>query len=210
MMDTKELCGAGRGDRRGFNQTTASGRAFWALDPRPEDIHIEDIAAQLSRVCRFGGALKNGAWVDHSVACFPDKKWVPFEIYSVAQHCDLVSRNVPEEHALEGLLHDAAEAYIGDMVKPLKVMIPEFKKIERRIMAAVRERFGLPQEESEFVKIADYRAVLTEHRDLQNDIGEVDWGVAKMEPWPEQIIPVLPSVARKMFMDRFNELYRGE
>lgn len=253
MVDTKELCGAQ--SSRGFNQTTASGRPFWSMDPRPEDVRIEDIAAHLSRICRFGGALKDridlpyenmtneeaflyikkGAYEHESGEglCFD------VEIYSVAQHSVLVSYNVPQEYALEGLLHDAAEAYIGDMIKPIKSQlvpdfeaieeilyacgvqksgaiaaeimdaVPNYKRIEKRVDAAIRYRFGLPAEESEFVKVADYRAVLTEHRDLQADTGAVDWGVAKLPPFEEKIIPVLPSVARRMFLDRFNELYKG-
>lgn len=227
MVDTQELCGAK--SRRGYNQTTASGRAFWSLDPRPEDVRIEDIAAQLSRICRFGGALKPGV-----------------SFYSVAQHSVLVSYNVPEEYALEGLLHDAAEAYVGDVIKPIKsalvpeydavyvmlrdamrerggddpltqrayqvflAMAPNYKRIEKRVMAAIRTRFGLPQEESEFIKVADYRAVLTEHRDLQLDTGEVDWGLAKLPPYEEKIIPASPNDAYWLFMDRFNQLYKGE
>lgn len=223
MVDTQELCGAK--SRRGYNQTTASGRAFWSLDPRPEDVRIEDIAAQLARICRFGGALKPGV-----------------SFYSVAQHSVLVSYNVPEEYALEGLLHDAAEAYVGDVIKPIKsalvpgydtlfqVLIgagfgerystdildtlfphlPDYKRIEKRVMAAIRMRFGLPQEESEFIKVADYRAVLTEHRDLQLDTGEVDWGLAKLPPYEEPINPLPPIMAHALFIDRFYELYKGE
>ena len=238
MVDTKELCGADTG--RGLNQTTASGKPFWVGDPRPEDVRIEDIAAQLSRICRFGGALKDGEG-GFSYGSWGQYNYSVYEIYSVAQHCVLVSRNVPPEYALEGLLHDAAEAYIGDMIKPiksqlvpdweaidvglsfaavprdliapavgiLKTLVPDYKRMERRVDAAIRARFGLPAEESEFIKVADYRAVLTEHRDLQNHDG-TDWGTAKLPPFDEQIIPVLPSVARQMFLDRFNELYKGE
>ena len=237
MVDTKELCGADTG--RGLNQTTASGKPFWVGDPRPEDVRIEDIAAQLSRICRFGGALKDGYYEDWNMG-IDAGTWVHFETYSVAQHCVLVSRNVPPEYALEGLLHDAAEAYIGDMIKPIKSqltpseeairhivemyvkpfysekalasilkVVPDYKRMEKRVDAAIRARFGLPAEESEFIKVADYRAVLTEHRDLQNHDG-TDWGTAKLPPFDEQIIPVLPSVARQMFLDRFNELYKGE
>lgn len=232
-MDTTELCGANNG--RGYNQTTASGYPFWSLDPRPEDIRIEDIAAHLSRICRFGGALKEKAFNAAGSYEF-------IEIYSVAQHSVLVSQRVPQEFALEALLHDAAEAYVGDMVKPVKAsltphwgdvwklclygtslapadvekfygaltkVIPTYDKVEAKIDAVIRAKYGLPAKMSEAVKTADYEAVLTEHRDLHIDRGLVDWGVAKREPWPERIVPVLPSAARKMFLDRFDELYKG-
>lgn len=247
MKDTGELCGP-RTDR-GYNQTTASGYPFWVLDPRPEDIRVEDIAAHLSRICRFGGALNNTVTVEGTLDGYyrageaPDGAMVwniLFETYSVAQHSVLVSRNVPQEFALEALLHDAAEAYVGDVIKPIKLLLeidpdtrdtlfmalhsyfgrarsdeildalPSFSRIEGRVDAAIRAKFGLPMEMSPEVKEADYRAVLTEHRDLQIDRGLVDWGLPSMEPWPERIVPVLPSVARAQFLQRFNELYKGE
>lgn len=241
MRDTGELCGP-RTDR-GYNQTTASGYPFWVLDPRPEDIRIEDIAAHLSRICRFGGALKGAKILKKRFGFFPlwlFPKTFFVETYSVAQHSVLVSRNVPQEFALEALLHDAAEAYVGDVIKPIKLLLeidpdtrdtlfmalhsdfgrarsdeildalPSFSRIEGRVDAAIRAKFGLPLEMSPEVKEADYRAVLTEHRDLQIDRGLVDWGFASMEPWPERIVPVLPSVARAQFLQRFNELYEGE
>lgn len=79
---------------------TFSGRQFFPLEPRVEDVCIEDIAHGLSNLCRYAGHCE----------CF----------YSVAQHCLLVSRVVPREHALRGLLHDASEAYLIDVPRPIK------------------------------------------------------------------------------------------
>lgn len=191
ILDTTELCGAKTVDR-GFNQGTASGKPFWALDPRPEDIRITDIAAQLARVCRFGGALRDN--VEH---------------YSVAQHSVLVSYNVPEEFALEGLLHDAAEAYTGDMLKPLKHALPDFKRLSDNIDIAIRKKFGLPLTPSPCIKEADYRAVLTERRDVLPEVFTVDWGVARAEPWPEIIVPWYSRAARWCFLERFIYLTGG-
>ena len=271
MTDTQELCGAKTS--RGFNQTTAHGRAFYALDPRPEEVFIDDIAAQLSRICRFGGALKEhvdlewaewgrnrGTW---NYSCHAHESGedvrVIAETYSVAQHSVLVADNVPEPYKLRALLHDAAEAYVGDVIKPIKAaltpsaeligylraaedklngeglfapwqdrsgydrpsnieeellrLIPNFSRIERNVQAAILNRFGLPLEDEEadwHIKIADYRAVLTEHRDLQIDNGAVDWGVPKHPPFDERVVPLLPSAARALFLQRFNELYKGE
>jgi hypothetical protein len=87
-------------DRRGDWMQTFTGRAFYPLDPRPEDIDPVDIAHALSLICRYGG---------HSS-----------RFYSVAEHCVLMSHAVAPEHALWALLHDATEAYLGDMIRPLK------------------------------------------------------------------------------------------
>src|ERR1700724_2684254 len=80
-------------------QQTFTGRRFYPLSPRVEDVCIEDIAHALSNICRYGGHCR--------------------EFYSVAQHCNMVSDWMPE-FKLEGLLHDSPEAYIGDMVRPVK------------------------------------------------------------------------------------------
>lgn len=189
-LDTANLCGDK--NHRGYNQNTASGKPFWACDPRPEDIRITDIAAQLARVCRFGGALRDD--VEH---------------YSVAQHSVLVSLNVPAEYALEGLLHDAAEAYTGDMLKPLKHALPDFERLSNNIEAVIRKKFGLPPEKSPCIREADYRAVLTERRDLLPPKMTTDWGVARAEPW-EHCISAWPSrKARYKFFERFIELTGG-
>lgn len=196
-FDTGKLAGA-KTDR-GWNQSTASGLPFWCGDPQPKDIRIHDIAQQLARVCRFTGALR-----------------FDVEIYSVAQHCCLVSDHLPPALRLEGLLHDAGEAYHGDMIKPLKLLLASladgenlWKRIEHDVEAAVRKRFGLPATMTPAVKEQDYLAVATEHRDVQNVTGMVDWGTLP-EPWPERIVPWGIFRARDEFMTRFNALYTGD
>ena len=106
----------------------AAGHYFDLANPKPEDVDIESIATALSNICRFGGHCP--------------------VFYSVAQHCvhacELAwcdSQNQPTMLAI--LLHDAAEAYIGDMVKPLKVMMPEYVKTEKAVERAIADRFGL-------------------------------------------------------------------
>src|SRR4051812_20612492 len=90
---------------RGDWMQTYTGRAFWPLDAQPEDVDPLDIAAALSMLCRYGGHVSR--------------------FYSVAEHCLLMSEAVAPEHALWALLHDATEAYMGDMVRPLKRQMPE-------------------------------------------------------------------------------------
>ena len=186
-FDTSKM--VGKDGPRGYNQTTSSGAPFWVADPRPQDIRIYDIASQLARICRFGGALRDD--VEH---------------YSVAQHCCLVSDHLPPELALEGLLHDAHEAYIGDMIKPIKVQLGvEWKILEGRIEAAVRRRFGLPEHMTPAVKEQDYLAVATEHNQLQPYSPTVDWGTPP-KPWPDIITPWPAFRARSEFLRRFNAL----
>lgn len=106
----------------GYIQTYSGGRA-WLLDPRPEDIRLLDIAHALSMVCRFGGHSRYH--------------------YSVARHSVLVSTICSKENALIGLLHDASEAYVGDVVSPFKADLGGYKEIEKRWCLAIGEAFGL-------------------------------------------------------------------
>lgn len=123
---------------------TFSGIAFDIRHPRPEMFRLEDIIHSLSLMNRFNGA-----------ALFP---------YSVAQHSLYVASLLPDELKLHGLLHDAAEAYIGDMVSPLKKIMTDYKKIEAGISRVVAEVFGLDYPEPRAVKLADL-AVLSAERE---------------------------------------------
>ncbi len=187
ILNTADLTGSRT--TRGRNMATASGLPFWPEFPSAEDIRIGDIAAHLSRLCRFNGALRDDV-----------------QIYSVAQHCVLVSLHVPPAYALEGLLHDAAEAYLGDCIKPLKVAMPEREMWEQRVESVIRAKYCLPPVKSEPVREADYRAVLTERRDVLPLNLSVDWGVARSEPWPDVISPWGVFYARRQFLKRFEEL----
>lgn len=131
---------------------TFTGRAFRPLDPNPDDVCIEDIAHHLSLLCRFGGACST--------------------FYSVAEHSirmvDLVSR-IPAGPTLklQALLHDAAEAYLVDVPRPIKRQLSEYKPIEQRVMRAIGEAFDvelelLPDE----IKHLDNVLLATEKRDL--------------------------------------------
>src|SRR3990167_1330499 len=135
-------------DRRGEWTQTFSGVQFWPLDPRPEEIRIEDIAHSLARQCRFAGHVK----VDH---------------YSVADHSVRVSYACDPADALWGCAHDFSEAYLVDVPRPLK-RCPEFafyREAERRMMLAICERFDLSPEEPESVRRADAVLLMTEKRD---------------------------------------------
>jgi hypothetical protein len=125
-------------DRFGHYQYTHNGRIFFSCDPRAEEVHIDDVAKHLSRLCRFGGATN--------------------KFMSVAEHCWHCSQIVPEHEALEALLHDAAEAYVGDMIRPLKTLPglgDLYLKVESGIERVVAERFDLVYPWPKSVKKAD-------------------------------------------------------
>ena len=102
---------------------TYSGGYFNALEPDPDDIHIEDIAHALALTCRWGGHCK--------------------QFYSVAQHSVYVADYLPDALKLQGLLHDAAEAYIGDVPRPIKHQMPQFIEIEDNILRVIWDKFHL-------------------------------------------------------------------
>lgn len=180
-------------ERRGDWQQTFTGRQFWPLDPRPDDIDVRDIAHALALQCRFAGHCR-----------------VP---YSVAEHSvrvsDLIMEQTGDSNAgLAGLLHDAAEAYCVDVPRPLKPFLTGYKSIERRIAWAIEQWSGLHEGafEEGLVKRADEVLLATEARDLMVT-APVPWTFAHpVEPLAEVIVPWSWSVAEVVFLSRFMAL----
>lgn len=165
-----------------------SGRYINFVAPDPSVFCIQDIAHALSHTCRFGGHTK--------------------DFYSVAQHSVLVSYLVPDSDQFAALMHDAAEAYVGDIPSPLKQLLPEYKAIEKRIEACLFERFGLYGGMPLSVKKADLIMLATKQRDLmqaKNDDSEWRF-IADITPAPFKIKSQSPEQARKSFLDRFKQL----
>jgi uncharacterized protein len=168
-------------ERKGDWMQTFTGKAFWPLDPRQDEICIEDIAHSLSCQCRYTG---------HTL-----------RFYSVAQHSVLVSRLVPREDALWGLLHDASEAYLVDLPRPLKMMSrlgDEYRLIETRLMKEVAARFGLSTEQPASVEQADEALLATEARDLMSPPPR-PWREL-VDPLPDKIKPWSSGRAEQVFL----------
>jgi 5'-deoxynucleotidase YfbR-like HD superfamily hydrolase len=165
---------------------TFTGRRFFPLNPDPVDIQIEDIAHALAHQCRFAGHVRT--------------------FYSVAQHSVLVSENLPPSLALIGLLHDAAEAYCQDIIRPIKHSegLEGYRQIERRMERTIASRWDLTWPWPPEVKEADNRALMTERRDLLPP-HTWEW-FTKLPPFPERITPQPPEVAKERFLSRYHHL----
>lgn len=169
---------------------TYSGKTFDLLNPDPFLIDISDIAHSLSMQCRFGGHSK--------------------EFYSVANHCLLVSLNVPEEDAMAGLLHDATEAYCQDIISPLKSYLPQYKNIEEGIWEAIAYKYKLPETLPRSVKNMDCAVSMTEIRDLIT--GKPQWinpeplDIEYARPLKIHIHPFTQSASRHTFLKQFHYL----
>jgi 5'-deoxynucleotidase YfbR-like HD superfamily hydrolase len=174
---------------------TVSGRWVNPFDPDPAQLDPGDIARALANLCRFGGHCR--------------------AFYSVAQHSVIVSELVEErggdvEDAFAALMHDATEAYLGDMPHPLKHRSPlgaAFREAEQRLEAVIRERFAIKADVPE-IKRVDRALLATERRALSAE--EWHWpeleGVEPLdlalEPWP-------PDEAARAFLARYAELTAG-
>jgi len=170
--------------RKGDWIQTFTGRCFWPLDPKPEEVFIEDIAHALSMTCRFAGHCTR--------------------FYSVAEHSVNVSRLVPPEDALWGLLHDAAEAYSADIPRPLKRFLTEWKPMEDAITNVIVQKFGLPSEEPRSVKEADWRILADEQSALMSPC-EQGWS-DMAEPFGIPIFCLAWNEAKFLFLNRFRQI----
>lgn len=172
---------------------TYSGHPFVYANPDPDCIIIEDIAHALSNICRYTGHART--------------------FYSVAEHSVRVSYMVENKYgrqfAFEGLMHDAAEAYVSDMNKPLKTLLGDvYKRVERIAGDAIAKKFGFSAEKTEPVAYCDGALYLAERRDL---FGALKPGFTfthhqdKVAP-AEVIRPWSSRTAEVLFLERFHEV----
>lgn len=191
------------GDDRGPWIMTFTGRHFHFADPSPDEVDIMDIAVATSREGRFAGHC--------------------WSFYSVAQHSVYVSErieslmrgigkteNVPRLSLL-GLLHDASEAYIKDMPSPVKAYLPDYKKMETKIMSAIMETFNLGKEWNDpevqaLLHKVDKGVMTTEVRDMIKH--KKVWSMPEKAYDDLVIVPVSPDTACVQFLYRFHTLMR--
>jgi uncharacterized protein len=170
---------------------TLTGHRFYVLDPEPEDIQIADISGSLGKICRFNGHPR-----------------IP---YYIGQHCVLGSHVVEEQThnlilALAFLLHDSGEAYLTDMVRPLKVMpeLEAYRLASKRLDRVIEKRFNLPEGilDHQVIKETDNRMLFTEKRDL---LVALQWDQSA-QPYDFKIKPWSWQKAQKRYLFRYHEL----
>jgi len=166
---------------------TVSGTKFYFLNPQQEQIKIKDIAWSLSLLNRFTGHTRRP--------------------YTVAEHSYNVAMLCPPHLALEGLLHDASEAYLNDIASPIKQFLPEYKEMEEKVLRAIYTKYMLGMPMSKAVHNADKAQLQHEAYYLMPSRGE-DWpykveGQRGIEPqcWRQE-------VAYHNFLDLFDRLWK--
>jgi hypothetical protein len=166
---------------------TFTGKAFHYDAPTPEMVNIRDIAHALSNLCRFGGHTE----------CF----------YSVAEHSILVSHLVHPMYAMQGLLHDATEAYVVDVPRPLKELLTDYQDVEYHVWQVIAAKFGLPELLHPSIKLADNMVLLTERNALLKQPPPIPWTWAKgLEPAKVEINCYQSATVERMFLKRFKDL----
>lgn len=184
-------------------QRMLSGRRLDLLDPSPLDIEIADIAHGLARVARWNGQTKGAH---------------PF---SVAQHCLIVERLAQElrpsmarTYRLAALLHDAPEYVIGDLISPFKAAVGiDYKDFERKLLAAIHIRFGLPPqmpaEVAALIKYADRISAFHEATQLAGfEVAEARnfFGRPPVRLRTPKIVSIATAEAERLFLERFHRL----
>lgn len=167
---------------------TRNGVKFHFLEPLEDEILLEDIAYALSQQCRYSGHCSR--------------------FYSVAEHCVLVSALLPARLKMAGLFHDAAEAYLTDLPKPVKDFFPDYKVMEDRLMEAIARKFDIEGLDDPLVKAADTQQLSTEAHYLMPSQGN-DWYWGEGRPEIDKARPPLglaPRDAYGLFMATFDIL----
>lgn len=175
-----------------------TGTAVEVFGPRPSQIRLLDILVSIARLPRFNG---------HTCAPWP---------YTVGQHTLWVAAFVEDfggSRAVQqaAFLHDAAEAYLGDVLSPIKPRMPAFIQCEERVRGVICEVFGVAPAllADNLLRLADIRVLRAEARDLLPSRGDT-WSTARVDPWPTTaglIDGERPSVTLAGLVERFEALW---
>jgi hypothetical protein len=161
---------------------THTGKSFHLFEPDADMIDPRDISHSLAHLCRFNGHTR--------------------EFYSVAQHSCIVADLVPEEHKLAALLHDAPEAYLGDLTRPLKQRMHAYQTFEYAAWQRICERFDLPLFLPACIHQANMIALATERRDLMPTDPAIWDCLVGIQPMAEIIRPWPAAEARLTYHQR--------
>ena len=168
---------------------TYTGKLFHFLDPKPWELDIQDIAHALSNTCRYGGHC--------------DK------FYSVAEHSVYVSDLLPSEFKMQGLLHDASEAYLVDLPRPIKDYLPGYRQMEDQIMRVVANAWHFEWPMHPMVKAVDTLLLSEESFDLTKSQGTAfSWFPNRPGPIGLHIQCLPPEKAKDLFLERFEILWK--
>jgi hypothetical protein len=165
---------------------TSGGRMADVAGLTHDDLDPEVIAHALANLCRFTGHCRT--------------------FYSVAQHSVLVASLLPRELKFAGLMHDATEAFVGDLATPIKVLLPFYIALEKVVWCAIAKRYHLPMALPPAVKRADLIALATEKRDLMPAHSERWLVLDGIEPDRQPVCPVDPELAKFLWLDLFDKL----
>lgn len=162
------------------------GRFFDFMDPFGFDYSdIDMIAGSLSNICRFTGHVN--------------------KFYSVAEHSVNVSRLVPEKYAMEGLMHDASEAFVGDVSSPLKALLPQYRDIEEKIQEAICRQYGLAYPFPDDIHEADKKMYWNERKNIAPADDRI-WHQERAAARKVNAVGMAPNMAKRMFLSRYREI----
>lgn len=173
----------------GCSILTYSGHFIEIPFAKDDQIHIIDIAHGLARTCRFGSQT------------------IPF--LSVAQHSVLGSYLVPERYRKAFMLHDSAEAYLGDLPSPIKRMIPQYLKIEILLLGRIADKFDVYDllfNYNEPIKLVDDIQLMTEARDTMHPRWMEEHTITHVEPHEKRINPWGIEMAEHLYLRRWTEI----
>lgn len=170
-------------ERYGNWTMTQSGIQFWPLDPHKDEIYIRDIAHSLSHICRYGGHCNR--------------------FYSVAEHSVLMASKASRKNAMWALLHDATEAYLMDLPRPIKPFLPGYAEAEEKLMKCIADAFALDYNMPDEVRDLDDRIIRDE---MEQNMCYVPDKYMEIEPLNIRLEYLNPEQAKAAFMREYIQI----